>query len=183
VTAKPDGRGDTGSIVPNSSENGVRSSIEAEIVEKLPDLPPAKRKEVVMIAAQIVEHHSGPLPPPRMLAEYEKILPGLADRIVGMAEGDLAHNHQMQSKGLGAEIRERLVGQVGTIAIALMALVVSGWMVSSGHPLPGFILGGATLAGIATVLIGGKEYLLSKLEKSRPVDKPKPVSSGSKKRR
>lgn len=37
--------------------------------------------------------HVGPLPPPEILAEYDRIVPGTADRIIKMAEAEQVHRH------------------------------------------------------------------------------------------
>ncbi len=39
---------------------------------------------------------SGPLPPPEMLAQYEEILPGAAERILSMAERQAEHRQKME---------------------------------------------------------------------------------------
>ena len=46
-----------------------------------------------MIATQAETFFEGPLPPPDTLAQYEKILPGIADRIVKMAESEQQARH------------------------------------------------------------------------------------------
>ena len=36
-------------------------------------------------------HYSGPIPPPRLLQDYENIVPGLADRIMTLTEKQSSH--------------------------------------------------------------------------------------------
>jgi uncharacterized membrane protein len=43
---------------------------------------------------------SGPLPPPALLAEYEQVLPGLADRIARMAEKEGDSRRSLQSRAM-----------------------------------------------------------------------------------
>lgn len=43
---------------------------------------------------------SGPIPHPDTLKKYNDIVPGLADRIVSMAELDQRHIHEMERKSL-----------------------------------------------------------------------------------
>jgi uncharacterized membrane protein len=43
---------------------------------------------------------SGPLPPPALLAEYEQVLPGLADRIARMAEKEGDSRRALQSRAM-----------------------------------------------------------------------------------
>ena len=46
---------------------------------------------------------SGPLPPPEMLAQYEEILPGAAERILSMAERQAEHRQKMERDESEAE--------------------------------------------------------------------------------
>lgn len=167
---------------PDDGEPPVPQTIEAELQQKIPDLPREKRELVVSVVREHIEH-SGPLPSPRTLADYDQISPGFAERIVGMAERDLAHIQDMQKAALHAEARERLIGQLGAIATILGALGASAWMVTSGFPWPGGLIGGATLIGIVLGLIGGKEYLLAKLERAGSRGAPKPPAVNRRKKR
>ncbi|WP_293813278.1 DUF2335 domain-containing protein [uncultured Bosea sp.] len=148
-----------------------RSALEAELPPELSNLPPKQKAEVISYAVEIAEQHSGPLPHPQTLGEYDQIMPGLAERIVAMAEGDLRHRQDMQRRGFAAEATERRIGQIGAMLITLTALLVSGWIATAGYPLTGGILGGATLIGVVSIFIGGREYLLSKLDRE-PLQRP-----------
>jgi len=41
---------------------------------------------------------SGPLPHPRLLQQYDDISPGMANRLVQMAEAEAANRREMQNK-------------------------------------------------------------------------------------
>ncbi len=45
-----------------------------------------------------VEIHSGPLPPPEILENYNNILPGSAEHIIKMAETQQLHRHTLETK-------------------------------------------------------------------------------------
>lgn len=53
-----------------------------------------KRKTELHI--QQTSFHSGPLPPAAELQQFDSILPGLADRIVTMAEKEQSNAHELQ---------------------------------------------------------------------------------------
>jgi Predicted membrane protein len=40
--------------------------------------------------------HSGPLPPPEMLREYEKIVPNAAERFLSLVENEQKHRHEKE---------------------------------------------------------------------------------------
>ena len=51
----------------------------------------------------------GPLPPPEVLAKYEAINPGFANRIVAMAEAEGDHRRNQEKKSLDADITHKSV--------------------------------------------------------------------------
>jgi uncharacterized membrane protein len=155
--------------------NGEKA-IEAEISRIIPNMPPEKRRLVATAAMEVVVQHSGPLPPPQMLAGYDQVLPGLADRIVAMAENQLQHHQDMDRKALDGEISDRKLGLISSTVITITALVISAWVAVSGYPILGGALAGVTLLGIVSALIGGREWLLAKawaLTDRAPAQPPK----------
>lgn len=54
-----------------------------------------------------VKAHMGPLPAPEVLAGYEQILPGAAERILAMAERQQENRLALESKQLQADVDHR----------------------------------------------------------------------------
>lgn len=83
---------------PEESRQLVEASdpIPAEIldlVEKF-DLPPQEKRELRVLLMQRSISHHGPIPPPELIEGYERIVPGLGEKIVGWA--DSQHNHRLE---------------------------------------------------------------------------------------
>lgn len=80
----------------------------------------------------VLEHYSGPLPAPRQLAEYDQILPGAADRILKMAESELATKNRSLDKLVDTESKATLrvanshVLVVGALSLATVIAVYVG---------------------------------------------------------
>lgn len=57
-----------------------------------------KETEAVMkrVVVRAIEQHSGPIPHPDIIKQYEEILPGAADRIISMAENQSSHRQAME---------------------------------------------------------------------------------------
>lgn len=97
--------------------------------------------------------HEGPLPPAHELKAYESVLPGLADRIVKMAEVE------------GAERRWRLRYALRTERLSfygafILAAGISGgsiWLVATGHPIVGLSTIVTEIAGLAAVFVAAKK--------------------------
>jgi uncharacterized membrane protein len=58
---------------------------------------------VVELSQQSIEIRRGPLPDAAELAQYEHILPGSADRILTMAEEQLAHRIDIENKVIAGD--------------------------------------------------------------------------------
>jgi len=57
-------------------------------------------------AAHIIQQkfHQGPIPPSEELANYDRIAPGAAERIIRMAEEQAAHRRELEARSLQADI-------------------------------------------------------------------------------
>lgn len=93
-----------------------------------------KAEEVVKLVhlatQETITVHAGPLPSPATLDQYERVVPGLADRIVSMAESEASHTRRLQSAGQYSGIVIVLVTlalvffeKSGAPAVAMTALV------------------------------------------------------------
>lgn len=110
---------------------------------------------------------SGPIPPPDVLADYERLLPGSANRIIRMAEAEQAHRHALQSKAIDARIidanaarKEARMGQFLGLAIGLVglaaAVIIACLVRGSGGATVASIVGGSTVIGLVTIFILGR---------------------------
>ncbi len=81
---------------------------------------------------------SGPLPHPEIMAGYEQVLPGSADRILTRAENQQRHRHELDSAALKSEIRMELLGWISGTVVTIIVLVGSIWLLSIGQSVVGF---------------------------------------------
>lgn len=94
--------------------------------------------------------YRGPLPPPQMLDDYNAVLPGLAERIVSMAERDQAHSHSMARRSSML----RFTGQAAALLIAVAGLVTGGLLIDAGNGIEGL----ATLLTALAPIVGAFLY-------------------------
>lgn len=99
---------------------------------------------------------AGPLPPPEVLANYNQILPGLAERIVTMAETQSRHRQHIEEIAIASKIQNERHGQYLAFILAAIALVGSFWVIALGKSPAGItgIIG--TLATLAAVFVYGR---------------------------
>ena len=79
------------------------------------------------------EFRAGPLPDPEDLARFEQVVPGLANRIVNMAE-----ENQRDRLRSNATIRRTIaMGQVFAFLVSLGAIGAGTYLASIGHSSQG----------------------------------------------
>lgn len=103
------------------------------------------------------KHHSGPLPCPEDYAEYERVLPGSANRILQMAEASLSSFQKLTSRNLELDYKEGGRGQIFAFVLALVAILVGGILVYVGHDIGGSILSVGGLTTLVVAFIQGKK--------------------------
>ncbi|WP_188512639.1 DUF2335 domain-containing protein [Blastomonas aquatica] len=121
-------------------------------------MPSGQQAQVVaqMVSFVSEERFSGPIAHPRHLKEYEAICPGAADRIISMAEGNLAHAQDIQTLAIQADIDDAKAGRLYGF-LALMALIIAaGVSAFLGNELMASAFLGAGVLGVVGQLIKGR---------------------------
>lgn len=105
---------------------------------------------------------SGPIPPPEVLAKYDELKSGLAERIVIMAEKQGDHRRSLEAKNLDAQVNhtkardlEAKLGQFFAFILALFTILVGAYLVINNYQISGTIFGGMGLASIVLAFIYG----------------------------
>jgi uncharacterized membrane protein len=100
--------------------------------------------------------YSGPLPPPGMLAQYEDISPGFAERIVAMAERQAAHRQKREAFADRWSVLVALIGQIFAFILAMTTVLGGFYLAYTGKPLEGIAAVISSLAILAGVFVYGK---------------------------
>lgn len=100
------------------------------------------------------ELFSGPLPPPDVLEKYNRVLPGLAERIVALTENQSRHRQNLEKTVTAARLRSETLGQMFAFILALVALAGSFWLISLGYSTTGL----AVILGEIAALVGAFVY-------------------------
>lgn len=120
--------------------------------------PPIKQPSI--IKRQIIETHvasvfAGPLPEPATLQEYEKVVPGSAERIIRMAENQAEHRQFLEKTVVMGDTtranRGLYVG--GFVSVCFLGSAV--FLISTGHDWAGGVLAGLDIVGLASVFVYG----------------------------
>jgi len=101
---------------------------------------------------------SGPIPPPHILAEYENILPGAADRILAMSEKQSNHRQNLEMQEETGQRRETRIGQFLGFGIAVAVISASVIYVMLVPSSPGLLTGGTLSGGTIIGLVYAFRY-------------------------
>lgn len=107
---------------------------------KKSDIPDERKSAIVQ---QMETYYYGPLPMPSAFAQYDKALPGAAERILQMAEQEQNHRHEMDNKRMRMESRDSIIGIFAGLALGVAALA-AGTTVALNVPS----VGGTVIAGL-----------------------------------
>ena len=141
--------------------------------QNIPQGPPRQQVSV----AQSVSF-TGPLPPPAMLEKYNQVFPGCAERIVAMAESQLAHRHQLERTHLhGSQLAER-TGQACGFLLGLVAIVGGIWLIANGKDVQGLVSVLGAISALAGVFIYGRHAQAKEREQKREQSQQLPLPYG-----
>lgn len=99
---------------------------------------------------------AGPLPPPTLFAEYDRIVPGGAERLLKMAENQSEHRQLLEKSVIKSDIKKSYLGVIFGFLIGMTGLCLSGYVILHGHDLAGSALGGTSLISLVSVFVYGK---------------------------
>jgi len=156
-----------GEVVPNEIPE-----VEAEEIGRVLEMvPPQSRGQLVAVLSKVTAHR-GPLPPPGMLAEYDQVLPGLAERIVRLPEKEQEHRHAMVDRALGREIKLKERGQLLGFVSLILLLLFAAYLVYAGDTKAAAAVASVTIVGVVGVFVTGR-YLESKDSKAPVLEEEK----------
>lgn len=113
-------------------------------------------QSVVKQQQQIASYHfSGPLPPSTELARYEETLPGAADRILKMAEGQSQHRQNLEGRVIGSDIKRADRGQIYGFILSALITAGSFYLITIGKDVMGISAIVGTLITLGGVFIYG----------------------------
>ena len=102
-------------------------------------------------------------PPPDLLRDYEKVLPGVAHRLVVQMEANGAHRRYMDKATLFLRQGRSYLGLGAGLFVVLKFLDVSYQLIVAGHEAAGTVLGTVDLVALAAVFVGmGQTYKTGK---------------------
>ncbi|MCY4256138.1 MAG: DUF2335 domain-containing protein [Gammaproteobacteria bacterium] len=106
--------------------------------------------------AIVAEQYAGPLPHPNHLKQFEAVHPGAADRIIRMAEQQLAHRQEVESRVVRSSLKLEAKGQWFAFGITLAIVGGGFYVISQGYSIGGLVPMIGAIATLAGLFIYGK---------------------------
>lgn len=114
-------------------------------------------------------YHQGPIPAPDDLMKYEALCPGLADRIVKMAESQIAHRQSLEQISVTANAELAKLGIFSAVIISVAVIIAGAYIVSCGQSLEGLAAIVGALVSLVGVFIYGKESNKKELREKQKI--------------
>ncbi|MCY3832823.1 MAG: hypothetical protein OXG85_07380 [Chloroflexi bacterium] len=119
--------------------------------ELIQDIPEEKRRELIQYVNSIyVEHSSGPMPPPSMLASYT---PEVQQIIVDESVQHGRHRMTLEQRVIDASIHQERRGMWLGFVLALSLILCGTAIILSGYSAEGLALIAADALAIAVVYV------------------------------
>lgn len=146
------------------------------LANQLSDISDDKRPQVIEETLSLVQQQivmtSGPIPPPEIVAGYEQILPGSADRLFSMAESQAEHRQTLEKVGLNAAIHREKQGMWIAASLATLFGLLGAGLIYTGNGTTGLAIILTELIGLGALFIGtersAKKELRGKMRQSEP---------------
>lgn len=100
--------------------------------------------------------HTGWLPTPQFMREYDQLLPGLAERIVAMPEREQAFRHRATESIVQRDYKLRATGQVMGMTALVLLLAFCVFLAFWGAPTAAATVAGTVIIGTVGVFVTGQ---------------------------
>jgi uncharacterized membrane protein len=147
--------------MPTDNDLPIKTSAGKDPLKNPADTPAERPSLIILEKMEQIERKfeafRGPIPPPQILADYEKILPGSTERIITMAEKQSAHRQSLEMIAVKSGANDSRLGLIFGLIIGLAALCLAGFCSYIGSPIVGGLIGFGGLTGLVSVFVIGKK--------------------------
>lgn len=127
-------------------------------VSKEPEPELANPEQVKKVIAEVIQSEfSGPIPPPSIIAGYEEVVSGAADRIIAMAENQARHRQSVEMFEVKTEARDSLLGIIFAFILGIGSIIACIVVVltvqENAGAIAGSLLGVTGIGSIVTAFL------------------------------
>lgn len=131
-----------------------------DVKDFLKRIPKENREKVVgeLIVSQQLTSFHGPLPPPEVLKEYAKVLPGSPERLLKLVENEQQHTHKNENRMILDQIWKGWVGLIIGALLVFLFFLKAFDLAMAGHDWVAGIIFSFTIIAVAGVFVLHKFY-------------------------
>lgn len=144
----------------------IPPKVQGEIHKIFPEIPERKIPEfgrkipellgILIESGTMTREYRGPLPPPEMLAGYDKVVNGSAERIIKMVEEQSEHRKAMQKRVIYYGTFDSRIGMFLGFFLALVIILGGFLLMYQGKNIYGLSAIIIAIASLISVFIYGK---------------------------
>ena len=124
--------------------------------QQMHDSPEGPRTNPEIASLATFSSYSGPIPLPSHLAQYEKMVPGIAKKFLEEPHLEAEHRRALENKMVDAQIKLGKRGQFMAFSLALICIICSFMAIFLNHSLLGLGTLFLSIAAFVGVFIYGK---------------------------
>lgn len=128
----------------------LQGKIPPGIVERL------SQNKVMISHFSSTERFEGPFPHPQTLEQYNRVLPGAAERVFALTEREQTHRHDLQSTAIRGAISRDKRGQWMGYTITILVLLIAVYFAYRGNTAFAGTLITVDLVALAAIFVSGR---------------------------
>jgi len=136
--------------------NGIPEQLKSILTDT--EIPENKKITIIsLFVGSIRGSFKGPIPPPKILKDYNEAVKDGAERVVAMAEKQLHHRIQLEDYTIKESLKQSKAGQIFGFILGFAGLLSASILALLGHETTAGIFGTTTIVGLVAVFVwGGK---------------------------
>lgn len=143
----------------NSSEEKttIESKEDQEIIAQVKKMPISDQQKNDLIAT--MEMYSGPIPHPKILAGYEALDPGAAEKIINNGIEESVHRRKLETARQRRRGRLAWASMVALVIVCILFIIGSFFLIMNDHTIIGSIFGGSSFVVLIACFFSNIEQL------------------------
>ncbi len=143
----------------NSSEEKttIESKEDQEIIAQVKKMPISDQQKNDLIAT--MEMYSGPIPHPKILAGYEALDPGAAEKIINNGIEESVHRRTLETARQRRRGRLAWASMIALVIVCILFIIGSFFLIMNDHTIIGSIFGGSSFVVLIACFFSNIEQL------------------------
>ena len=135
----------------------IESKEDQEIIAQVKKMPISDQQKNDLIAT--MEMYSGPIPHPKILAGYEALDPGAAEKIINNGIEVSVHRRKLETARQRRRGRLAWASMIALVIVCILFIIGSFFLIMNDHTIIGSIFGGSSFVVLIACFFSNIEQL------------------------